>query len=363
MKNFLSIDNLNIPSGESLKEVVQSSSEMEGCPITNILESEDKSIWLSTEELPQEITINLSKSLFKEYPEKISAIGIYCWHAYPTNPKLIEIQISKNKGESYISLGNFDLCLKPGRQLLQLEDDSEYILTNDISEKLILKLIIKETFGDKRTYINNIYLYDDINLAGKQLLSNMETIKEEDSNSLIYLRESRERTMPKSNLKEKANNTNDKNNNQNNLLEFNLEGNWFEDRCTSEYDNKKKKDYMLPNPNQWQYDTTYNELGQNWKKFPPTQKHFQNANDNFLNFNNMDYNMFVSTNKHAMDSRYRETFRTPLDMRDYYKNKAADLEEYRKKWTKKEQLFETTYNHDILSKIKNIIKVIFYLSK
>ena len=24
-----------------------------------------------------------------------------------------------------------------------------------------------------------------------------------------------------------------------------LEGNWFEDRCTSEYDNKKKKDYML----------------------------------------------------------------------------------------------------------------------
>ena len=247
MKNFLSIDNLNIPSGESLKEVVQSSSEMEGCPITNILESEDKSIWLSTEELPQEITINLSKSLFKEYPEKISAIGIYCWHAYPTNPKLIEIQISKNKGESYISLGNFDLCLKPGRQLLQLEDDSEYILTNDISEKLILKLIIKETFGDKRTYINNIYLYDDINLAGKQLLSNMETIKEEDSNSLIYLRESRERTMPKSNLKEKANNTNDKNNNQNNLLEFNLDIKSEEEK--NKNISKVKKDENIENEN------------------------------------------------------------------------------------------------------------------
>ena len=75
---------------------------------------------------------------------------------------------------------------------------------------------------------------------------------------------------------------------------------------------------MLPNPNQWQYDTTYNELGQNWKDFPPTKKHFQNANDNFLNFNNMDYNMFVSTNKHAMDPRYRDTFRQPLDMKDYY---------------------------------------------
>ena len=107
---------------------------------------------------------------------------------------------------------------------------------------------------------------------------------------------------------------------------------------------------MLPNPNQWLYDTTYNELGQNWKNFPSTKKHFQIANDNFLNFNNMDYNMFISTNKHAMDPRYRETFRQPLDMKDYYKNKENELEEYRKKWTKKEQLFETTYGHDILSK-------------
>ena len=35
-----------------------------------------------------------------------------------------------------------------------------------------------------------------------------------------------------------------------------LHGNWYEDHCKSEYDNKKKKDYMLPNPNQWQYEIT-----------------------------------------------------------------------------------------------------------
>ena len=108
---------------------------------------------------------------------------------------------------------------------------------------------------------------------------------------------------------------------------------------------------MLPNPNQWQYETTYNDLGQNWKNFPPTQKHFQKANDNFLNFNDMDYNMFITTNKHAMDPRYRETFRQPLDMKDYYKNRPEELKEYREKWTKKEQLFDTTYKHDILSKV------------
>ena len=66
----------------------------------------------------------------------------------------------------------------------------------------------------------------------------------------------------------------------------------------------------------------------------------------------MDYNMFVTTNKHAMDPRYRETFRHPLDMKDYYKNKDQELEDYRKNWNKKEQLFETTYGHDILSKTK-----------
>ena len=53
-----------------------------------------------------------------------------------------------------------------------------------------------------------------------------------------------------------------------------------------------------------------------------------------------------------MDPRYRETFRQPLDMKDYYKNRPEELKEYREKWTKKEQLFDTTYKHDILSKVK-----------
>ena len=167
MKNFLCIENLKSISNESLFEIIQSSSEMEGYPIKNILESDEKTLWLSTEELPQEITINIKKDLFKEMPKKISALGIYCWHAYPTNPKLIEIQISKNKGMSFISLGNFDLCLKPGKQLLQFDYETNPALKKENINDIIIKLIIKETFGDKRTYINNIYLYDNINLCQK----------------------------------------------------------------------------------------------------------------------------------------------------------------------------------------------------
>ena len=203
MKNYLCIENINLSSNDTLLQIIQSSSEMEGYPITNILESDEKTLWLSTEELPQEIIINIKKDFFKEIPKKISAIGIYCWHAYPTNPKLIEIQISKNNGITFISLGNFDLCLKPGKQLLQFDYELNPPLVENKFD-FVIKLIIKETFGDKRTYINNIYLYENINninITQKKLMTNMETIKEEDSNSAIYLRESREKIITK-NIKE-----------------------------------------------------------------------------------------------------------------------------------------------------------------
>ena len=238
MKNYLSTENLISSSVEFLNEIILSSGEMEGCPITNILETDEKTLWLSTEELPQEITINLFKSFFKEFPKKLSSIGIYCWHAYPTNPKLIEVKMSKDKGKTFISLGNFDLCLKPGKQLLQLDDDSDYILSQEnYNDNLIIKLIIKETFGDKRTYINNIYLYEDISLCEKNFLTSMEPIKEEESNSMIYLRESRERTLPKSNIKTKVNINHfpEKNNNLKELLEIDF------DSKSEDVKNKNKK--------------------------------------------------------------------------------------------------------------------------
>ena len=201
MKNFLSLENLNDISSDTLKKIIQSSSEMESCPITNILEPEEKSLWLSSEQLPQEIIINLNKNLLKKYPKKITSIGIFCWHAYPSNPKLIEILISKDNKKTFLSLGNFDLFLKPGKQLLQLEDDSNYILDNNKNiENIIIKLIIKETYGEKRTYINNIFLYEDIIINNQQFRDSIEPIKEEDSNSNIYLRESREKAMPKINI-------------------------------------------------------------------------------------------------------------------------------------------------------------------
>ena len=60
--------------------------------------------------------------------------------------------------------------------------------------------------------------------------------------------------------------------------------------------------------------------------------------------------MYVTTNKNAFDDRYRMTCRQPINMRDYFKNRKEELEKYKQTWTKKPQLFETTYSSDILSK-------------
>ena len=165
MKNFLSLENLELKSPLSIKSFISASSEINDCPITNILQ-EDKNIWLSEEFLPQEIILNFQNIKLKEYPKKLTAIGIYCWNKYPTNPKIIEVLISKELGNNYISLGHFDLSFKAGRQLIYLDDDNdaelEELLNTVDFENLIIKLIIKETFGGKHTYINNLYLYDNI---------------------------------------------------------------------------------------------------------------------------------------------------------------------------------------------------------
>ena len=158
MKNFLSLDNLMFTEKNSISNFIKSSSEVSECSISNVLDENSSSIWISNEEFPQKIILNLSRSFFKEYPKKIAAIGIYCWHAYPTNPKLVEILISKNNENNYISFGNFDLCLKPGRQLLQLDDENDSNFLSTENNEYSLQIIIKETYGDKRTYINNIYL-------------------------------------------------------------------------------------------------------------------------------------------------------------------------------------------------------------
>ena len=211
--NIISKENLKNNSLPLIRSLIQSSSEMNGCPITNVLEKEIKSIWLSSESLPQEIILNINKNNFIYYPKKLSAIGLYCWHAYSTNPKLIEILINTNKKKNFISLGDFDLEQKPGLQLLHLDED--LLLDNEeskLDDEICIKLIIKETFGGKRTYINNLSLLEDFDLSIVNLKSIQEVNDEEENSSTVFLRESRIKNNNKKKEK-KSNNNNIKNGN------------------------------------------------------------------------------------------------------------------------------------------------------
>ena len=293
--NIISKDNLKNTSQSFLRNFIQSTSEMNGCPITNILDKEQKSIWLSEESLPQEIIIHINKSYFKYFPKKISTLGIYCWHAYSTNPKLVEILLGVNSTNDYISLGNFDLGLKPGMQLLQLDEDLLLENDNKLNENIYIKIIIKETFGGKRTYINNLSLYENIDLSTINLKS-IQEVNDEEDNSVVYLRESR----IKNNLKK------NKNNNGNILLtsEILISDSDLSDRKI--FGNKVDKFFGI-NSNKNENKNNQNKInyGKNVIKGKTTKKEKEKENKSPIKSNTpikQDKNVLVSDKKSLLNS-------------------------------------------------------------
>ena len=108
--------------------------------------------------LPQEIIIDLNNLI--QYPiNSYQSFGVFCWHGYNSNPKLIELLISEGNDEikEYQSLGLYELEQKSGIQIFPIKYNK--ILENSKNIKFI-KIIIKENFGEDWTYINQIMLYD-----------------------------------------------------------------------------------------------------------------------------------------------------------------------------------------------------------
>ena len=78
-----------------------------------------------------------------------------------------------------------------------------------------------------------------------------------------------------------------------------LEGNWYEDRCKSTYDNDKKKNYSLSNPSSWMYETTTSKIGKYQANYPTLKQKFSQSNDNYINFQDKKNGMYVTINKQA----------------------------------------------------------------
>lgn len=134
------------------------SSSKQKCQAKNILSDDRKSLWVSESGVPQVIVLDLSK--MKKRPRgHFQYWGIFCWHAFSTNPKKIEIEISANNLD-YFSLGEYMIKMKPGMQLFSI--DKKNIRT--VKRVNYIKIIVKETYasnGDSRTYLNQFYLFDD----------------------------------------------------------------------------------------------------------------------------------------------------------------------------------------------------------
>ena len=127
--------------------------------------------------LPQEIIIDLTNLI--QYPDNIyKTFGIFCWHGYNSNPKVIELLINETNDikNEYQSLGLFNLELKSGIQTFPIK----YTKNIDNSKNIkYLKIIIKENFGEKWTYINQIMLYDkDENYINNILKESIISFKE-----------------------------------------------------------------------------------------------------------------------------------------------------------------------------------------
>ena len=182
-------------------------SQSKGCPSKNILSDNQKSIWLSEKNVPQTIIINLSR-MIKSPDNYFKYFGIYCWHAYSTNPKTIQISFSENNNKYYL-IGEFELNMSPSPQFFQIDNIT---IQKNIKKIKYLKLIIKETFGGNRTYINQIFLYDDTidinhNYSISNYEENLDESDDEDNKIIKPITPSKEvkkyyNTNPKNSMKE-----------------------------------------------------------------------------------------------------------------------------------------------------------------
>ena len=122
----------------------------------------------------------------KKYPKNgFNTFGIYCWHAYNTNPKVIELLISTNynsanKNNTFTSLGLFELEMRDGIQLFSI--DYNVLDDENIKNKIKgIKLVIKNSFGGNKTYINQIMFYENTlqEIKAHETIQSTNTFKQE----------------------------------------------------------------------------------------------------------------------------------------------------------------------------------------
>lgn len=141
--------------------IIHCSSEAKGCSASNILNSNEKRLWLTSSGLPQEVIINISNS--KSRLLNLCVFGWYCWHSYKSNPCQVELYTSaESESDNWTKWASFQGKPRSGHNFFQI--DPLLPSTN------YLKILILSTYGASNTYINQIFLLDT--MPSSDLLNN-----------------------------------------------------------------------------------------------------------------------------------------------------------------------------------------------
>jgi hypothetical protein len=236
-------------------------------PIENSINQKRNELWLSSENVPQEIIFNLK--LMRKKPKNILNIfGFYCNYTLQTNPKLIEVLFS-NDNKKYFSLGNYLFKYKGGVQLVRLKnlDKIKSKKTNFDVFYNYIKVLIKETYGGfRKCYINNFYLFEDnFNFDLNQFLFKIENELNNNNtfrkfNNYFYNNKSFKKSILKDIENENENEINKMNQNELKLFEKEFNSEKKIKRENEEITILKKIEKVLKNKNM-------NNFNQNYDKF------------------------------------------------------------------------------------------------
>lgn len=163
----------NVLSEDNGVCIYSQSSEVRGCAASNILCENEKRLWLSSQGLPQELILDLSNC--KTRPELCTCFGWYCWHSYKSNPSLVELWASSDLAR-WAKWGEFKGKSTNGENLFRIQGLNKSFK--------YLKIVVKETFGSANTYINQVFLYEELS---ESISKSIESIEESQNKSLSEL--------------------------------------------------------------------------------------------------------------------------------------------------------------------------------
>jgi len=121
-------------------------------------------LWLSTETLPQTLLFDLSG--LKERPATLKCFGWLCWKAYSSNPALVDIAASED-GKVYEKLGTLQGQQTSGPQFFPIKPV--------LPRFAYLQIVIRQTFGANKTYLNQVFLLEEI--PGEKQLPDSQDLK------------------------------------------------------------------------------------------------------------------------------------------------------------------------------------------